>query len=1472
MKTKISRIGKKSLSVIIALMMIVSTMLVGMVSASAVGAYDNGKFKKGDKIYFNFGATGATEVNILNSGYPDKDYYSKSELSALTNKTVECTLTKDLDLSKYTERLYGLNNGGWYHHPNNTSKLPSDGQNMVVVAPDGKSYTWSTYSGSTTNEYTVTYGSNNDSLGTVTATVVSGTKVVENTEVTFTATPTGSNEFKGWYSNPSCTTEISGADQSSTTYTKTVTAPTNVYAKFTSTATPTTTYYLGGRIVQNGTSDAWIPKDNTNYPFIATETPGLYKYVSSQTPAVWSQTRNNLKQYFYVHTGKDNSWYGNSGTTPAELTSANQELSLAPIAYSQDTNEQYLTYINSTDTTGNVIFYLDTNNGMKLYYEVEGGSTTKGAFEIKDKTAVNGSLSFSAEGKTAGTADAGNTVNVKAKPYAGFTCSGITVTYTDTTTKAKVTIPATGSGNSYEFVVPSDLTTTVVKNKEISVAATFTLDKAAYIASQGDGLWIDVAPNENDSTATLIKWNNYSGNNQNTNTNPYTFYVPKNVDLKNAKVYNGFDSAVKLNGVSIPANSCNTETLSLTAGTTYNNGNDDNTYTVKVMQGSTDAMFLYTTNKNGDADSLPTKIDNSLNSKSTVEKSGGSCKTMTDTTDTAKQFSAAMALDSVKGRGNSSWEASYKLFGKYAFNMKLSSATSLFNLPKSKSFCLLANNADDAMMRNAYIYQLAKDIGLHDSPEFEFVDIYDNGEYMGAYLITEKVDVASKDKLIKGNSIDKLNEDAGAKFDETNHERGYASYASDNTVDLDKNAEFVKKYQTTGTYLLEFEIDERYLDEISWFISTEGQHVVVKNPEFATKGEVEFIKNKFNEMEALVYADTIDLEALSKVMDLDSFARMYLIQEFSANLDSAATSYYITYDCSKGLFVASPVWDYDWALGQNNGSKKSKSGQDLYSKDATKWFAKEKAMGDGTQSGSYSLQSKLATDSNFQTVIKKVWNGKNNDGFYAKVQEYYKTDGYLDTWKNQISKSVNMNETRWGFIANNPLRGSAWSYASTNTTNFNGKTGFEGAVAFLKGTSNSGWSKNRVDNLLNNGINAYGNYTQIATPTLTAYAADGTTPLEGEVTAGDTYVLKADTSEIYVDYVLYDGETKVDENSDGVFTISNATAGIHSYTVKTVYNTTNEKTSSAVPVTVSGTVSITDVSISTPKTQVNVDEEFTLTATASPNGLTGVTYTFYKDGTAIPEATNITSNTYKTKFTAEGTAVYKVKATLNDKTVESETVTVTAKTASVKQDVTIYFKTATAPAYAPSVSFDGGNVTAMTKSSELGKDYSGALTFAWYSVEIQNVDTTKTHKLTFTSKRTKLNATWNGTLTTNSYFTADNLMNGTVAVNLTDKGEAERNFFYSATNMVYDSADAKNKTLGFTFVGKARVKMGTVVNVSNGTVTPVSAPTVKSATYIQMVNASMITVSSLQSELYDVNFDGKVDIKDATYIQYALAS
>ena len=553
--------------------------------------------------------------------------------------------------------------------------------------------------------------------------------------------------------------------------------------------------------------------------------------------------------------------------------------------------------------------------------------TTPGAYTITDATTdLNGSLSFSASGGTAaGTANSGDTVTITVNPVKSyFELDTVTVTGEDNSS-----IPVSDTGNTRTFTMPA---------KNVTAKATFKLNKSAYIRSLNeDGLWIDVAPDKYDTTATLIKWNNYTGSNHETNSY-YTFYVPKNVDLTNAKVYNGYNSDVVLNNVTIPANSCNTAPLSIPVSDTNYTTSGGTTSQVKVMQGSTDAMFLYTTNTDGSDKDLPTKIDGSLTTKDTVKATGGLCTTMVNS-GTNSTISSAMKLESVKGRGNSSWEASYKFFGKYAFNMKLGSKTKLFGMDSAKSWCLLANNADESMLRNALTYQLAAEIGIQDSPEFRFVDIYDNGEYLGSYLVTEKVDVG-KNKLVKGESFEDLNE-KGAEADgatkviedtvKSKYSYGGSAYSmqyakvSPNGVTSDS-----AKYpsETKGKYLLEFEIRKRLFpsdgnennksSEASWFKSPKGQYVVVKSPEFATKEQVEFIAKKFAKMEEVAFTANASKTDLSAVMDVESFAKMYLIQEFTANLDAASTSYYITFDCSQTnpVFVANPVWDYDMALGQ----------------------------------------------------------------------------------------------------------------------------------------------------------------------------------------------------------------------------------------------------------------------------------------------------------------------------------------------------------------------------------------------------------------------------------------------------------------------------------------------------------------------------------------------------------------------------
>lgn len=1316
MKTNIFRIGKKSLSLIIVMMLIISTMLVGMVSVNATITGYSAIYLTPNTNWRDAGA-----IFKLEADGTKYDFVCVDE----TNHVYKATLNSS---SSYNNLKFLRIN------PDDTSKTWDSSNTFSWIDSD-----------TTKNNYVMNEGLWSD-----------------------------------W-----------NVDSNGT------------WQAYDGGSSPSTTYYLGGRIKQTDNDSAWLDSSHTEYPFVATETPGLYKYVSSQTAAVWSENRNDLPQYFFVHTGSGKPWYGSQPDTDgdaAALTAANQSISLKE--YTSGTDVTRLTYINSNDTTGNVIFYLDTNNGMSLYYEIEGGSSTiDGQYTINDKTPINGSASSAADGKTAGTADEGDAVNVTVTPNAGFDCTGITVTGADGTA-----IAATGSGNSYTFTMPA---------QNVTVSASFVLNKVSYIASQGDGLWIDVAPNETDTTATLIKWNNYKGKEHST-TNPYTFYVPKNVDLTNAYIYNGFGSSVTIGGKTI-----NSDNYSNGVNLTVGNNAVTGAYTgnVKVMQGSTDAMFLYTSKKGADY-SLPTQTGAGA-SKGDVKADGGVCKTMTNDASTAS-FSSAIAIDSVKGRGNSSWEASNTLFGKYAYNMKLADKTNLFGMATdtkkgagSKSWCLLANNADESMLRNALTYQLAAEIGLYSSPEFRFVDIYDNGEYHGSYLVTEKVDVGTS-KLVYGESFEDLNETAAITVDETtvdgtysynnnDYEMRYAKVASDGNTSS-------YEYNTTGTYLLEFEIAERYKDEASYFTSPKGQHVVVKSPEFATKEQVEFIAKKFAIMEDKAFTSGATKDDLSTVMDVESFAKMYLIQEISSNLDAASTSYYLTFDCSKTspVFVASPVWDYDWAYGQYiNNSKKAVDGSLLRTNDPEAWVAKFKAMDDSKDSTKgYSIQSQLASqNSDFKSEIRKAWEG--TKGFYSKLQTYYSDGGKIDTWYNAISSSVDMNETRWGFINDNNI--SSWGSANTGDTH-------QAAVNYLK----NDWTATRAA-WLNTQFTNNAEYPEFvpSAPTAKAYAADGNTEISS-VEAGSAFVIKAASSDSGVVYRLYkDGVQVGTDQSDGTFEITTDESMIGStltYTVKAVFNGKESVDSNSVSVTVgekagmktvriwfkssSATAYVPSFAIDNGTAAVMSRDKKTTNDDGSTDYGTyfGETfsgsmkfYWYYKDVKLD------TSVAHKISFTTRG---YRVNAT--------DTYTFGAED-------NYYFAV--------------NNIMSDSKLIDLtGK--------AEY---IRNYHISATHMVFSEVTDQGVGFTW---VNNTEYPMGTYLEENNVA-------PASLNTLTSATNLL---------TIPSALTPTAMLK---------ASATPAFF-TVKSATLAQKISAEISQVSELQYQLLDVNLDGVVDVRDSTMMQKAL--
>lgn len=1094
MKTKISRIGKKSLSFVIVMMMVVSMMLVGMVSASAatisggtvfyldpggdnLWAKDRARFA----MYLCNGSSAATWVDMV--AVSGTSYYSATVPAGQSHANVIfCRMNP------------GTTANNWDNKWNQTSDLIYDGTKNLYTITDWATGEWSTYSG----------GGGTD-------------------------TPTD------------------------------------------------TTYYIGGRFKVKASADAtdytytssdsntkwWTLKSTViSFPEDSDE-DGIYKLDTYCTFEELSAKIQNVEPYFLIHDGS--TMYGGSSSHSVETATVNSPITLN--TFTEDNTANYLLFGTSSSSTDKVTICLDTNNGMKLYCETTASDpVTTGKYTITTGTSANGSLKLTSSGNTTeGTANADDTVTVSVTPDAGYICTGITAT--------GVTDITIVNSNKYTFTMPA---------QNVTVSATFDVappEKITKITGT-DALWIDANPNGTVDT-TLIKWNNYSGSSKK-ETDLYTFYVPKNVDLSNATIYNGFSTEKEIGDITIPANGC--ATGSLTIGDYYSfNGKY-----VQVMQGSTNAMFLYTSLDDVAYD-LPTETGKGKDSTGTITKSsvkadGGTCITMTNDT-SEPVFSDPMKLSSVKGRGNSSWEASHKFFGKYAFNMKLKIAVNLFGMDSkesdgAKSWCLLANNADESNLRNALTYQLANELGLPYAPEFRFVDIYDNNVYMGSYLVTEKVDVG-KDKLIKGEAFDDINKEPladGEKIYENEDGwklvgNGPGNAGSYRYVNIYKGTSVTTQppYNKRGTYLLEFEITDRTNSEASWFVSNEGQNVVVKSPEFATKEQVEFIRDKFNAMETAIY-NNADVDTLSQYMDVESFATMYLIQELSGNLDSASTSYYIIYDCNVGRFVATPVWDYDMAYGQHaNNTFKYAVGNNnaIQLSNPSAWIAKYKRIDKSEDSSpnKYSIQSQLASqNASFKSVIRYVW----NNTFYPTIKKYYGENSQIDQWKSQISASMAMNDKRWGFLSSEPL--SRWWLADTGDT-------LEKTVEYLE----NNWTATRVNFLNTQFANdeEYPNtYTPdepitLATPTVKAYASDGTTELTGSVEAESTYIIKATTTDSDVTFVLYNNGKEVTSNTTGEFEIT-AVVGTYSYTVKTTSGDVTSSASDVVSVTVSSGSDIVD--------------------------------------------------------------------------------------------------------------------------------------------------------------------------------------------------------------------------------------------------------------------------------------------------------
>lgn len=226
----------------------------------------------------------------------------------------------------------------------------------------------------------------------------------------------------------------------------------------------------------------------------------------------------------------------------------------------------------------------------------------------------------------------------------------------------------------------------------------------------------------------------------------------------------------------------------------------------------------------------------------------------------------------IKGRGNFTWR-----LDKKPYQLKFSTAQSVLGMAPAKTWVLLANHADTALLRNKVAYDLGRALGLPYSPDSRFVDLKINGQYLGNYLVTEKVEVNT-------NRV-ALQNDAGLLLE------------LDNNYGLAEDYHFYTKTSNTLFVLKD----------------AKGGVSVPLKP--AVQTAYSDIQSYLNTFESLLYARTPDWARISSMIDVDSFLKYYFVYELTENPEITQSSVYFYKDGPADKLHAGPIWDFDSALG-----------------------------------------------------------------------------------------------------------------------------------------------------------------------------------------------------------------------------------------------------------------------------------------------------------------------------------------------------------------------------------------------------------------------------------------------------------------------------------------------------------------------------------------------------------------------------
>lgn len=303
----------------------------------------------------------------------------------------------------------------------------------------------------------------------------------------------------------------------------------------------------------------------------------------------------------------------------------------------------------------------------------------------------------------------------------------------------------------------------------------------------------------------------------------------------------------------------------------------------------------------------------------------------------------------VKAHGNSSFNKPKK-----PLTLKFNEPVSVIGMTANKMWFFVSNLMDHSLLRNSLALAAARQTSMTWNSDWRLVNVVENGNYIGCYLIGEEI------------------------------------HAGEKWVDIDLNNGFL------------VELDNYPGDEYRFETKYRRLPVNVRYPKEPSENRLDSIKQVFDVIEDKLYNGNASLkEIYDKCINLDSYVDYYIVYELCMNAEPNGPRSCYMYLGKDGRLNAGPVWDFDLAF-ENMGLD---AGGDIRPERFHLRDVRNLTV-DSLYDSRALWYDRLLKDSTFRNRLRERWT--------ELKPKFVSLADSLDKWKAMIEPSAIADQQMWG--------------------------------------------------------------------------------------------------------------------------------------------------------------------------------------------------------------------------------------------------------------------------------------------------------------------------------------------------------------------------------------------------------------------------------------------------------------------------